>query len=181
MHHHTITRAVSERLQPSNKNRKRGKPALLKYDVMVHVCQLGKQYADQNGGYQRKQMISEVIKASGGKLTLQQATNAWTHTIHPLGSVLLICLTHPHLLRLSNFRTCISLQEKTRAAKRIRASIKDQRNKNIPVRRKSTKYTRGPFEATDNEARTRNDTCVRNAGIRNRRFYHERSYRSIEN
>ena len=87
MHHNTITRAIAERLHPSSKRRRRGKPSLLDHDTMVKVCQVAKRHIEQSGGYQRKEMIAEVIRASGGKLTLKQATNTWTHTVHPFGCV----------------------------------------------------------------------------------------------
>ena len=80
----TILRAIVDRTRSCGPKR-RGKPSLLSRDVMIHLCEIAKLHDDQSEGLTRKDMIVKVIRASGNKLNLKQATNCWDRTIHPFG------------------------------------------------------------------------------------------------
>ena len=85
IHHIIITRTIKELSDPTFVGKNRGKPTLLSRATMIHLCEIAAFHDEQNEGLERRRMISMIIKASGGKLNLTQATNLWQHTIQPLG------------------------------------------------------------------------------------------------
>ena len=85
LHASTIKRALESRSKQSRRQTRRGRKTLLSHDTMVHLCEVAALHDDQSEGLSRQMMVANVIKASGGKLSNEQATNLWQHTIHPLG------------------------------------------------------------------------------------------------
>lgn len=65
----------------------RGRKPLLPRSVIEYLIEIAKLHDDHSEGLQRKQMISKIIKASGGKLSVKQETNMCQRTIHPAGFV----------------------------------------------------------------------------------------------
>ena len=84
MHPQTLEKQVAKHQQNSVPT-KRGRPTLLSQSVIDHLIEIAKLHDDMSEGLKRTQMISKIIKVSGGNLTVEQATNMWQHTIHPIG------------------------------------------------------------------------------------------------